>query len=132
MTTGRQAERMRQPINVRAVCLRVHTPNIVTATAVFGSSTATQTATATVNVNPNPSVSIDAFSCNPNAATHTLTATASGGTAPYNISFSTASCTACTTLQITRGPGSYTATVTDANGCTATATRKIGVCTDGP
>jgi hypothetical protein len=106
--------------------------NTVTATATFGSSTDTKTATATVNVNPNPSLSIDSFSCDATKAQLTLTATASGGTAPYNISFDTASCTTCTTLQITRGPGSYTATVTDANGCTATASRKIGVCTDGP
>ncbi len=51
------------------------------------------------------------------------TATPAGGTTPYTYSWSPGSCTTanCTGLV----PGSYTVTITDANGCTATATEVV-------
>ena len=116
---------------VRNLTLTSNETNTVTARANAGGSTATATATGTVTVNPNPSISINSFACDVNALSLILTATASGGTAPFVITFDGAACPAGATCQITRGPGSYSATVTDSKGCTSpAAVRKIGLCTD--
>lgn len=116
---------------VRNLTLTSNETNTVTARAVVSGTTATATATGTVTVNPIPSISINSFSCDVNALTLNLTATASGGTAPYVITFDGGACPAGSTCQITRGPGSYSATVTDSKGCTSpAAVRKIGLCTD--
>jgi hypothetical protein len=103
----------------------------VTARANAGGGDATAAASGTVTVNPVPSISIDTFACNPNASTLVLTATASGGTGNYVITFDGVVCAPGATCSITRGPGSYTATVADGKSCTSpAATRKIGLCTD--
>ena len=116
---------------VRNLTLTSNETNTVTARAVASGSNATATATGTVTVNPNPSISINSFACDANATSLILTATASGGTAPYVITFDGGACPAGSTCQITRGTGSFSATVTDSKGCTSPAAlRKIGLCTD--
>jgi hypothetical protein len=57
------------------------------------------------------------ISCN-GAADGTALVTFSGGTAPYSISWSNSATTAAIS---NLGPGTYTATITDANGCIKTA-----------
>lgn len=77
------------------------------------------TATAVVGDNPSPVVDITSttnVTCN-GAADGTATATVTGGTAPINYSWLPLGGTAATTVGIPAG--SYTITVTDANGCTA-------------
>ena len=122
----------------RTLSVGTHT-NIVTATATLGSFSSTATATETVTVTPNPSVSISQLVCSPPQTGFQLTATASGGTAPYRITLDGAACggqgePACVggnTLSINRTVGgAFTATVTDANGCPANATRNVGYCSD--
>ena len=116
---------------VRTLTLTSNQTDTVTARANASGSTAQETATGTVTVNALPSISIDSFSCNPNATQLLLTATASGGSGNYVITFDGVVCAPGATCSITRGPGSYTATVTDGKSCTSPAvTRKIGVCTD--
>jgi len=115
----------------RTLTLTSAQTDTVTATANAGGSNATAQATGTVSVNSIPTISIDSFSCDPNASTLVLTATASGGSGNYVITFDGVTCTPGSTCSITRGPGSYTATVTDGKSCTSVpATRKIGLCTD--
>ncbi len=115
----------------RTLTLASAQTDIVIARANAGGSTATAQASGTVTVNPTPSISIDSFSCNPNAVTLDLTATASGGTGSFVITFDGVACAPGATCTITRGPGVYSATVTDGKGCTSPpAVRKIGLCTD--
>jgi len=117
--------------NTRTLTLTSAQTDTVTATANAGGSNATAQATGTVSVNSIPTISIDSFSCDPNASTLVLTATASGGSGNYVITFDGVTCAPGSTCSITRGPGSYTATVTDGKSCTSVpATRKIGLCTD--
>ena len=60
----------------------------------------------------------------PSGSTGSATATASGGTSAYSYLWSNAATTATTTgLPV----GTYTATVTDANGCSATASTAVGI-----
>ena len=115
----------------RTLTLTSAQTDTVTATANAGGSDATAQASGTVTVNPVPTISIDSFACDPNAAALVLTATASGGSGNYVITFDGVVCAPGATCSITRGPGSYTATVTDGKSCTSVpATRKIGLCTD--
>lgn len=115
----------------RTLTLTSAQTDTVTATANAGGSPATAQATGTVTVNPTPTITIDSFSCDPNATALILTATASGGSGNYVITFDGVTCAPGSTCSITRGPGSYTATVTDGKSCTSPAvTRKIGLCTD--
>ena len=87
----------------------------------------TTSCTGTLTVNPKPTVTINSATCNANATEVMLTATPAGGSGSgYSFSWSTGE----TSASITKGPGSYTVTVTDSKGCTGTATRKVGVCTD--
>src|SRR5262249_52158094 len=88
----------------------------------------TTSCSGTLVVNPNPTVAINSAACNVNATTIQLTATPSSGTGPFTFQWSGDS--SATTQSITVGPGTYTVTVTDSKGCTATATRKVGICTD--
>ncbi|MEM6877639.1 MAG: GEVED domain-containing protein, partial [Bacteroidota bacterium] len=81
----------------------------------------------TITVNPNPDVSVNSVTiCAGESGT--LTATPSGGTPPYQFSWSNGGGNQPTA---TYGPlmstMSYTVTVEDANGCTATATGTINV-----
>ncbi|MGB0429164.1 MAG: collagen-binding domain-containing protein [Bacteroidia bacterium] len=75
--------------------------------------------TITITVNPAPSISItknNDVSCN-GAADGSATVTVSTGTAPYTYSWTSGSTTADAN-NLT--PGTYTVTVTDANGCSVT------------
>jgi gliding motility-associated-like protein len=77
------------------------------------------TASAIVNDNPSPAVDITAttnVSCN-GGNNGSATATVTGGAAPFSYSWSPLGGTAVTTTGIPAG--TYTITVTDANGCTA-------------
>lgn len=115
----------------RTLTLTSAQTDTVTATANAGGSDATAQASGTVTVNSIPTISIDSFACDANAAALVLTATASGGSGNYVITFDGVVCAPGATCSITRGPGSYTATVTDGKSCTSVpATRKIGLCTD--
>lgn len=80
----------------------------------------------TVGVNPGGTASISSFTnvtCN-GASNGTATVTMSGpATPPLTYVWSPSGGTAATTTG--RPPGTYTVTVTDANGCTATATQVI-------
>ncbi|HSE18585.1 MAG TPA: hypothetical protein VLB46_16135 [Pyrinomonadaceae bacterium] len=116
---------------IRNLTLTGAQTDTVIARANASGSQASATASGTVTVNSLPSITIDSFSCNPNAATLDLTATASGGSGNYVITFDGVTCAPGSTCTITRGPGVYTATVTDSKSCTSVpATRKIGLCTD--
>jgi gliding motility-associated-like protein len=58
----------------------------------------------------------------------TIIATASGGTSPYTFAWSNGPTTATQTMVATQAAtGIYTVTVTDANGCTQTATAAVGL-----
>ena len=89
-------------------------------------SCGTATSDVTLKVTPNVHVTINSFSCDANRLTVNLTATPTGGTNP-TCSWSSGESTCAIT---NKGPGVYTVTVTDDNGCQATATRKVGTCTD--
>lgn len=116
---------------IRNLTLTSSQTDTVIARANASGSQASAQASGTVRVNALPSISIDSFSCNPNAATLDLTATASGGSGNYVITFDGVPCAPGATCTITRGPGVYTATVTDGKSCTSpAAVRKIGLCTD--
>ncbi len=86
----------------------------------------TGTATVTITQPANLSASISAqtnISCNGNN-TGSATVSVSGGTAPYTYSWNTSPVqTSATATGL--GAGSYVATVTDANGCTGTASVNI-------
>ncbi|MEL7248508.1 MAG: SdrD B-like domain-containing protein, partial [Bacteroidota bacterium] len=70
----------------------------------------------TVTVNPNPEVEVTGTDALCDEDNGTATANASGGTAPYTYEWNNGG----TTETITDlGPGTYSVTVTDANGCTA-------------
>ena len=121
--------------------------NIAHTNATVGNITLEEcTSSATVTVFARPSVAINVLSCPFGAQTSfELTATVSGGTPPYRIVFSTGeacggsgepACAGGNQLTITKSVGgSFTATVTDSSGqsnCSATATRNVGYCSDGP
>jgi hypothetical protein len=124
--------------------------NVVTAEAESGGQDVPlecNPASATLTVRDKPSVTISVLTCPFGAQTSfNLTATATGGTPPYRISMGGDACggagePACDgasqnmlTINRTVG-GAYTATVTDSSNltnCTATATRNVGYCSDGP
>ena len=100
----------------------------LTTTGATGTPCLPATSDILLTVTPAVHVSINSATCNANATTVTLTATPTGGTGMKTFLWSGGS--SSTSNQITVGPGTYTVTVTDANGCTAMATRKVGVCTD--
>lgn len=77
----------------------------------------------TVSINPMIlDIKSTAITC-PGVNNGTANVTVSGGTAPYEYKWSTGATTsAVSNLQ----PGSYTVTVTDAGGCTGTATTTVG------
>lgn len=107
-----------------------------TASDSWGNSITCQT---TVTVNPNPTVSVPNVFALPAgtsvntvyngyapASSLTLTAEASGGTPAYQYRWSTAATTASVIVS-PQTATNYTVTVTDANGCTATADKAIRV-----
>ena len=100
----------------------------LTTTSSFTPSCGTPHSDLTLTVTPAVGVSIAHITtCDLSGATTlTLTAATTGGTAPIGFSWSSGE----TTASISKGPGTYTVTVTDANGCMASATRKIGLCGD--
>lgn len=115
----------------RTMTLTSAETNTVIARANVSGTVATAQASGTVTVNPVPTITIDSFACDANATSLVLTATASGGSGNYVITFDGVTCAPGSTCSITRGPGSYTATVTDGKSCTSPAViRKIGLCTD--
>ena len=88
-----------------------------------------ETCTATLVVNPNPSVTIDSLLACTFAPAFTLHSNPTGGSGPgtYNFLWNTGD----TTQDITKtATGSYSVTVTDANGCFDDASRMVGYCSD--
>lgn len=79
-----------------------------------------------ITVNPSPTVSTSSTGENlwEGGANGTATATVAGGTAPLTVTWSPGNGTGETITGLTAG--NYTATVTDANGCTATSTVTVG------
>lgn len=71
---------------------------------------------------PNPSVQTSAAAILCFGGTTTITATPTAGTTPYNYTWNVTG-TAATLVNV--GAGSYTVTLTDAAGCTATASKTI-------
>lgn len=91
-----------------------------------GSSPAcTNSTTATINA---PAAALSASSTHTDAlcsggCTGTLSASATGGTSPYSFSWSGGLGTGANKVSVC--PGTYTVTVTDANGCTSTSTQTV-------
>lgn len=98
----------------------------VTLTVSNSAGTSTMSMTDHITVNPNPTASTTSTGENlwAGGANGTATATASGGTPPYTITWSPGNSSGETITGLTAG--NYTATVTDANGCTATSTVTVG------
>jgi hypothetical protein len=88
--------------------------------------------TATLIVNATPAVTINHLDCNADTATQggsfTLTATPSGGTPPYGLLWTPGNQTSASISST--AIGTYSVAVTDAKGCTASATRKVGYCSN--
>ncbi|MEL7425764.1 MAG: SdrD B-like domain-containing protein, partial [Bacteroidota bacterium] len=82
----------------------------------------TASASGTVTVNPNPMVSVSGEDATCGDANGSATATPSGGEAPYSFLWSTDATTAIISGLVA---GTYSVTVTDANGCTATGSVTI-------
>ncbi|MEL6837623.1 MAG: PKD domain-containing protein, partial [Bacteroidota bacterium] len=82
----------------------------------------TASASGTVTVNPNPMVSVSGEDATCGDANGSATATPSGGEAPYSFLWSTDATTATINGLLA---GTYSVTVTDANGCTATGSVTI-------
>lgn len=84
----------------------------------------TETASLVIADNPPPVIAVSATtdaSCN-GGADGTITVTVNGGVAPYNIAWSSG---AVGTTATGLAAGTYTATVTDASGCTATVSGSV-------
>ncbi|MBK6700110.1 MAG: T9SS type A sorting domain-containing protein [Saprospiraceae bacterium] len=84
----------------------------------------TGTASRTLTVDPNPVVTITGDNKTCTGTSSTFTANASVGTAPFTYLWST---TATTQSINVSTAGTYSVTVTDANGCTGTASRTLTV-----
>jgi gliding motility-associated-like protein len=98
----------------------------ITATGTGGCQ-GTNTFTITQPATLSATTSSTAATCGANNGSATVTP--SGGIGPYTYSWAPSGGTAATTTPV--GPGSYTATVTDNNGCTTTAAATVGA-TGGP
>ncbi len=84
-----------------------------------GSNTKTQNALVTVRANPGLSLTATNTTCGNNGS---VTANLSSGQPPYSLSWSNGA----TTQNLNNlAPGSYTLTVTDANGCSAVSTANV-------
>ena len=94
------------------------------------STSATATASSTVAVNPLPSVSISGAPAGavPLGTVVSLTASGSGGTGPYAYAWTRGVASGATTTDTpSLGDTPYSVTVTDANGCTASASTTVAV-----
>lgn len=98
----------------------------VTLTVSNSAGSSTMSFTDHITVHPNPTVNTSSTGENlwEGGANGTATATVSGGSAPYSFSWSPGNGSGETITGLTAG--NYTATVTDANGCTATSTVTVG------
>ncbi len=101
-----------------------NTPGNFTVTVTNGGCVANSAA---VNVSLNPAPSAVASS---NAGNSTVSVTASSGLAPYAYSWSTSPVQSTATATVSSS-GNYVVTVTDARGCTATASTSITLATNG-
>ena len=81
---------------------------------------ATATATVVVNTLPTSSVDVPSIACN--GGTTTITITGSGGTGPYQYSINAGGYKDPSNVFTGVYAGSYSVTVTDANGCSSTVT----------
>ena len=111
-----------------------HTDHLTATGAPTGGSggiTCTASA-ATLVVNANPAVAINHLDCNASTATQggsfTLTATPSGGTPPYGFLWSPGGATSASISST--AIGTYSVAITDSKSCTASATRKVGYCSN--
>jgi hypothetical protein len=87
---------------------------------------------ATLVVNASPTVSINHLDCDASTATQgesfTLTATPSGGTPPYGLLWTPGGATSASISST--AAGTYSVALTDSKNCTASATRKVGYCSN--
>ncbi len=99
------------------------TPGTYTITHTVTQGACVVTSTQTITVTGPPTVTTAPVNATCAVATGTITATATGGTPGYTYSWAASGGTAATTTALS--PGTYTVTVTDANGCSGTATGTI-------
>ncbi|MFK8164163.1 MAG: T9SS type A sorting domain-containing protein, partial [Lewinella sp.] len=120
--------------------VRAGSPTVINTTATAGSlgegtytvtvTSSGQTTTASVTIGEPAAVQVNVTSNNSaqGQATGNATATPAAGIAPYTFLWSNG---ATTQLATGLAAGTYTVTVTDANGCTATASTTVGEYTPG-
>lgn len=97
-----------------------HTVTLV-ATGTGGQDTETRTNFITVRSNPVPAATVTNVTCN-GGTNGAINVTVTGGTAPYTYLWNGG---ATTPNRTNLAAGSYTVTVTDANGCTGTTTASV-------
>ncbi len=98
-------------------CITKSVAGTYTVTVTDSNGCSTQCA-GTLGVNPNPSCAVSPASTNIcQGGSAQFCATASGGTGPYAFLWNTGDTTPCITVS---SAGTYTVTVTDANGCSST------------
>ncbi|MCB9325536.1 MAG: PKD domain-containing protein, partial [Lewinellaceae bacterium] len=96
---------------------------------VTDANSCTGEAEVTVTVNPNPTVTIDKTDASCGDENGTATATGNGGMAPYTYAWSNGLGSGPSKTGL--APGTYSVTVTDSKGCTATGSVTI-ISLDGP
>lgn len=86
----------------------------------------------TLVVNPNPNVSINQLVCNASSASQggsfTLTATPDGGSGGFSYLWTPGGETSSSITKT--AVGTYSVSITDAKGCAASASRKVGFCSN--
>ena len=107
--------------------LTVSSSGTYTATVTDANGCASVSSGTTVTIYPMPSIASAVSGCIAcNGGKTTITVTASNGTSPYTYSGSPASNTPTTASYTNVAAGSYSYTITDANGCKATSVGVIG------